>query len=86
MGGQKVQLTGSEASSKMYNLCNKNQYFTCGSCRQYDKFFDMVKDGVHLEIIARVLWVCSSDNYSYEGIYKDCYETLMVEAGGRSCE
>ena len=79
MSSSKVQLKGMEARDRMYRLCNARMYFTCGSPSQYGKFFDLVERGVHLEIIATTLWICSSDTFDYDSIYRDCYETLMVE-------
>lgn len=79
MNNSKVQLKGGEARNRMYRLCNARQYFTCGSPKQYEKFFDLVERAVHLEIIATTLWLCFSDNFDYGTIYRDCYETLMVE-------
>ena len=33
----------------IYNLCNKKQYFTCGSVSQYDRMFEMIdNDALHL--------------------------------------
>lgn len=79
MMSSKVQLKGNVAYNRMYRLCNEKKYFTCGSPRQYEKFFDLVERAVHLEIIATTLWVCSDDSFDYSTIYRDCYETLMVE-------
>lgn len=75
---QRVQLGSFEAQDKMYRLCNKKQYFTCGSHAQYDKFFQMVRERKSLDSIARVLWVCSNEKFTFEEIYKDCYDNLMV--------
>lgn len=79
MGRGKVQMKGHSGRFAIYNLCTRKQYFTCGSTNQYEKMFQLVEEGIHLEIIARIIWVCSNDRYSYKDIYKDCYETLMVE-------
>lgn len=83
---EKIQIGGYVAYDRMYRLCNKKQYFTCGSCRQYDKFFEMVREKMSLESIARVLWVCSNDNFTYEEVYQDCYENLMVNKEDIDCE
>lgn len=76
-----VQLKGFDARDKVYALCVKRRYFTCGSPRQYDRFLDCVKKGVWLETLARMLWLCSSEEFEdYNSVYKDLYYTLMVES------
>lgn len=45
--------------NKMYNLCVKNSWFTCGTNSQYDKLFEMVREGRTAEELALVIWVCS---------------------------
>lgn len=55
-------MTGSDRKWKVISLCQNNEWFTCGSCRQYDKLFDMIEDGRSTEDIALVIWVCSDYN------------------------
>ena len=43
----------------IYELCNKYQWFTCGSVRQYEKALTMAKGGVPITELARVIWICS---------------------------
>ena len=45
----------------VYMLCRKNEWFTCGSMRQYGKMFDMVDKGEAVHDIALVIWICSDD-------------------------
>ena len=75
---QRIQKGGSDAEKSMYLLCNRKQYFTCGSNEQYTKFLKMVGEKASLDSIARVLWVCSDDKFSFNECYKDCYDTLMI--------
>lgn len=35
----------------IYELCNKYQWFTCGSVRQYEKALTMAKGGVRWSLI-----------------------------------
>lgn len=49
------------SNEKLYYLCNKYQWFTCGSIRQYDKLFEKNKDGASLETLATIIWLCSSN-------------------------
>lgn len=45
----------------IYNLCNKYQWFTCGSVDQYEKALTLAKGGAPLTELARVIWICSDD-------------------------
>ncbi len=46
---------------KLYSLCNKYQWFTDGSIRQYDRLFEKAKDGASLKELALIIWICSSN-------------------------
>lgn len=43
------------------SLCVRKNWFTCGSCEQYMKMFDMNKEKKPLEEIALVIWLCSKE-------------------------
>lgn len=47
------------SNDKLYNLCNKYQWFTNGDCRQYDLLFKLNRDGAPLEKLATIIWFCS---------------------------
>lgn len=49
-------------------LCIKYNWFTCGTCEQYEKLFEINKDGCPLEDIALVIWLCSDENWDYKSI------------------
>lgn len=49
-------------------LCIKNNWFTCGSCEQYEKMFYANEHGATIEEIAAIIWVCSSDEHSKSSI------------------
>lgn len=42
-------------------LCIKNDWFTCGTNRQYDKLFYANAMGCPLEEIATIIWLCSDE-------------------------
>lgn len=42
-------------------LCIKNDWFTCGTNRQYDKLFYANENGCPLEEIATIIWLCSDE-------------------------
>jgi len=48
------------STDKLYQLCNKYQWFTCGDKRQYDLLFKLNKDGASLEKLATIIWICST--------------------------
>lgn len=41
-------------------LCIEKDWFTCGSCEQYEKMFDMVRNGESTANIALAIWLCSN--------------------------
>ena len=44
------------------DFCIGHNYFTCGSPRQYEKFFELAFDpmGVKVSELSIILWVCSN--------------------------
>lgn len=44
-------------------LCIKNNWFTCGSNRQYDKLFEMNENGKSIDELSLVIWLCSDDQF-----------------------
>lgn len=62
----------------VYGLCNRHQWFTCGTNRQYEKMFDYVRennikatDTEKLKKVATMIWLCSDDNFTEEEIYEE---------------
>lgn len=48
--------------SKIYELCNREHYFSCGSQRQYQRMFDMaVMPEMSVRDIAMMIFTCSED-------------------------
>lgn len=56
------------SKEKVYQLCNENQWFTCGSCEQYDKLFLMVEEQAPITEMATVIWLCSDDKWCMRDI------------------
>ncbi len=48
-------------TEKLYNLCNKYQWFTSGSIRQYARLFEKAQNGASLNELALIIWICSSN-------------------------
>jgi len=49
---------------ELYELCNKEQLFTCGSNTQYEKMFELVSltpanGGITLNELTAILYLCS---------------------------
>ena len=49
------------STNKLYQLCNKYQWFTNGDCEQYNKLFERNKQGASLETLATIIWICSTN-------------------------
>ena len=47
--------------SELRELCIQNNWFTCGSNRQYSRLFDMAKDGASIHDLVLIIWLCSED-------------------------
>lgn len=57
---------------KIYSLCNREQYFTCGSNRQYDLMFTMAKmPEMSARDIAIMIFTCSDGKASLGRILND---------------
>lgn len=48
-------------TDELRNLCIKNNWFTQGSIRQYEKLFYANKNGAPIEEIATIIWLCSDE-------------------------
>ncbi len=46
--------------NQLYYLCNKYQWFTNGDNKQYSTLFELASNGVSLEKLATIIWICSS--------------------------
>lgn len=49
------------STNKLYELCNKYQWFTGGSVRQYEMLFERNGRGASFETLATIIWICSVD-------------------------
>ena len=62
---------------KIYNLCNREQYFTCGSNRQYDLMFTMAKmPEMSTRDIAIMIFTCSDGKASLGRILNDLNDIM----------
>lgn len=62
---------------KIYNLCNRERYFTCGSNRQYDLMFTMAKmPEMSTRDIAIMIFTCSDGKASLGRILNDLNDIM----------
>lgn len=59
----------------VYNLCVRENWFTCGSNSCYERMFSLVDKGYGVEKVAVAIWVCS-DNVDLSEITSKLYETI----------
>lgn len=63
----------------LMDLCIEKQYFTHGSTEQYNRLFDLNADGLLplkdseylLDAVARVIWICSDPEFTYDSIKEE---------------
>lgn len=51
-------------------LCIRENWFTSGTNSQYEKLFDLNREGASLEDLALVIWLCSSGVDREEVLHK----------------
>lgn len=62
---------------KIYSLCNREQYFTCGTNRQYDLMFSRAKmPEMSTRDIAIMIFTCSDERASLGRILNDLNEIM----------
>lgn len=65
--------------NKIYQICNREQYFTCGSNHQYDLMFTMAKmPEMSTRDIAIMIFTCSDGKASLGRILNDL-NAIMTE-------
>ena len=63
-------------SYELRELCIKNNWFTCGTVQQYEKFFDRNKEGASIAELSIIIWTCS-DNIPKDEIYSKLLGAMM---------
>lgn len=48
-------------SSELRSLCIKNNWFTAGDVKQYEKLFIALEENAPLDTLATIIWICSSN-------------------------
>ena len=68
-------------------LCIKNEWFTCGTNRQYDKLFYANEHGATLEEIATIIWICSDDErWCRRDILEELFKAKMLYEKMKYCK
>ena len=49
------------STEDLWVLCNQENWFTSGTNSQYEKLFDLNREGASLEDLALVIWLCSTE-------------------------
>ena len=63
-------------SYELRELCIKNDWFTCGTVKQYEKLFDRNKEGASIAELSIIIWVCSN-NIPKDEIYSKLLGAMM---------
>ena len=46
-------------SDELRTFCIRNNYFTSGTCEQYERLFALNEKGASIDILASIIWTCS---------------------------
>lgn len=72
----------------VYELCNKHQWFTCGTTTQYEKMFDYIReekikasDTYKIRKVAIMIWICSDEGFTEDDIYYELYKKALANKG-----
>ena len=60
-------------SSELRALCIRENWFTYGTIRQYEKLFERNKEGASINELSIIIWICSSPEIEKEDIYKKIF-------------
>ena len=61
---------------ELRSLCIKNDWFTCGTCRQYEKLFQANEERASLDEIATIIWICSDEKWCRRDILVELNEAM----------
>lgn len=58
-GGKRYEVMSTFDFNTLYFACNRYNWFTCGDNTQYNKLFELNKNGASIEELALVIYICS---------------------------
>ena len=61
---------------ELRDICIKHDWFTGGTCEEYDKLFERCKEGAGFDELALIIWLCTPNSHRQEIYYQ-----LLVEKG-----
>ena len=70
---------------ELRSLCIKNNWFTAGTCTQYEKFFELNRIEASVSDMALVIWLCS-DGANIEEIQRILTEVKVDYQVSCLCE
>ena len=59
---------------ELKNICINRNWFTGGTCEEYDKLFERCKEGADFDELALIIWLCTPDSNR-----KEIYYRLLIE-------
>lgn len=65
-----LESRGAMTTEDLWILCNQENWFTSGTNSQYEKLFDLNREGASLEDLALVIWLCSDEVDREEVLHK----------------
>ena len=60
---------------QLRELCIEKQWFTCGTCQQYDRLFQKASEGASIKELSLIIWLCS-----YNGLEQEEVEKVLLRA------
>ena len=64
---------------RLRELCIENNWFTCGTIDQYEKLFELNREGIAITEIATIIWICSDEEHTR----KEILQKLLNEKYGK---
>lgn len=67
-------------SSELRALCIREEWFTYGTFRQYEKLFERNEQGASMNELATIIWICSNvpKDEIYSKIYAECEKKTFL--------
>lgn len=82
----KFNETRTMSASKLRSVCIKNNWYTCGTCKEYDRLFDRLYDccGCEDHLTTEKLVEIAEDIWEHSNITDYTIETVLFELA-RNC-
>lgn len=67
-------------SSELRALCIRENWFTSGTIRQYERLFERNEQGASINELSTIIWICSEPNIRKD----DIYSKIFTECGKKT--